>query len=137
VAITQSTAKDSDYVVRHSHFREQCAVGNGQLLLAFAAQEAAEAAAAAAEVAAMEYGIILHGRDPETPGRAGFATVRFPRPDLTGYYLDRLDLFEMYPDLAAYAATIHVTPDDSAEQATEEDAGELPPIDLNEQDEIG
>jgi hypothetical protein len=131
VALTQSTAKDPNYVIRHSDFRAQCAIGNGQLLL-FPDPDV-EAAAAAAALNTL-YVILLHGRCTFA-GRLAFATLRFPRPDLSGYYGDHVSLLQRYPDLAALAAAVQDDPD--ADAAQEEDVGDLPQIDLNEQDEIG
>lgn len=130
VAITQSTGRDPDYVVRHSDLRDQYAARNGQMSL-FDDVDSEQASDDAQRL----YAILLHGRDLESPGKLGFAVIRFPLPKLAGYYSDRIDLFLRYPDLAKIVSATHTDPSDRA--IAEEDVGDLPPIDLNEQDNIG
>lgn len=128
VAITQSTAKDSDYLVRHSEFRQQLSVGNSQQLFEFAKDGAKKSASND-----LLYGIVLHGRDGACAGRLGFAAVRFPMPNLKGYHADKIDLFKMFPDLAKLAAETVAAEDRHAE----EDIGDLPEIDLNQEEITG
>lgn len=45
------------------------------------------------------YGIMLHGHNGHY-NDLGFATIRFPTPDLKGYYAEQIDLFKEFPDIA-------------------------------------
>jgi hypothetical protein len=99
VALTQNTVPDPDTVVRNSCFRCGYASENNQLwLFPYLAPEQMPSDA-------LLYGIIVHGRSANSPGLPGFAQVRFPRPNLAGYYEETVDLFAEFPEVVQEKTT--------------------------------
>jgi hypothetical protein len=47
------------------------------------------------------FATFLHGRGHEKFGKLGFAVVRFPNQDFTGYYAARIDLMAEFPQVVA------------------------------------
>lgn len=125
VILTQSKVPHSDYVVRHSFFREQYAQDNGQKLL-FAFED--EPPVRRSEKL---YGILLHGCAYKRPDRLGFAVIRFPLPDISGYYAGSVNLFR---EFAEDVRRLDIGP---ANESPVEDVDQEPDIGLNEEDDVG
>lgn len=93
VILTQNKAPSPDDVVRRSFFKLQHAVANRQLML-FEGSEPPPI-----PPSTNLYGIVLHGSASDNPYKLGFAEVRFPLKDLTGYHAGRIDLMREFPDV--------------------------------------
>jgi hypothetical protein len=92
VALTQNTVPDPEVVVRNSWFRCCYSQPNNQRYL-FPDMKPEET-----RLDSLLYGILLHGRSVTGP-LPGFAQIRFPMPNLTGYYAERIDMFDEFRDV--------------------------------------
>jgi hypothetical protein len=93
VALTQNTVPNPDILVRNSCFRNCYAGPNNQQYLF------PEMAPDDLPNDSLLYGILLHGRSPESAVTPGFAQIRFPKRRLSGYYQERINLFMEFPEV--------------------------------------
>lgn len=125
VSFTQGAAPHPDHVLRPSISRTQYAANNGQLSLFddmhFDRPPPADS---------VLYGILVHGREPGHREQLGFAVVRFPLVDLSGYYTSRIDLFAEFPEIASAIGP-------KSEVPAEESVGELPELELRTESDVG
>ena len=132
VALTQNKVPDPEHVVRHSYFREQYAQDNGQRSLFDYLEPKIR------KSDNILFGILLHGNALRQHGKLGFAVVRFPIPDLSGYYGASLNLFREFPEVVAHLSERSIGEVRSdIELAPPEDVGDEPEIDFNSEDNIG
>jgi hypothetical protein len=99
VALTQNTVPHSNALVRNSSFRNCYAGERNQLWLI------PEVAPPEAPAGSLLYGILLHGRSPESHLFPGFAQVRLPKPELNGYFSAKIDLFDEFPEVVEEKTT--------------------------------
>ena len=95
VLFTASPVNDPSDLVRPAEFRQQYALHNRQYRLFDDDQPIG------IDEAVPLYGVILHGRGFEKQGELGFAVVRFPTADLSGYFEVAIDLFAEFPDVVS------------------------------------
>ncbi|MGD0655851.1 MAG: hypothetical protein ABSA16_16060 [Thermoguttaceae bacterium] len=93
VALTQSTVPHPDEIVRSSFFRNRYASDHNQLYLL------PELAPEDLPSDSLLYGIIIHGRSINNARFPGFTQVRFPKPNLDGYFKSIIDLFVEFPEV--------------------------------------
>jgi hypothetical protein len=91
VMLTFMAASHPGELVRVSHPRLQYSRSNERFL--FEEMEPPPIALAEEPL----FGIVLHGIGIENRRDLGFAVIRFPRPDFTGYYYEQIDLFAVFP----------------------------------------
>jgi hypothetical protein len=97
VILTSSSAPHPDHVVRFSEARHQYSRHTHYQRKLFGEDDETD-------IACPEYcnlfGILLHGHS-DRRNELGFAAIRFPLPDLSGYHAERIDLFKEFPDIAS------------------------------------
>jgi hypothetical protein len=93
VAITQNSVRDPGVIVPNSWFRSGYSQPYNQRYLF------PEMTPDKVPSESLLYGILLHGRSIENPRIPGFAQVRFPMPNLTGYYEEKIDLFGEFSEV--------------------------------------
>lgn len=94
VWITQCSLQHKDEA-KHSFSREFYSLRNQQKYL-FSDMEPP-----AAPNDSPLYAIIGHGRDLASPGKLGFAYVKFPMPGMAQYYLEEIDLLSEFVDIGS------------------------------------
>jgi hypothetical protein len=105
VRMTQSSVTHTGQFPRDADFRDALSKSSHQYGLFL---EKGEDSSDPAEGKYL-YAIVIHGVHPRAKKRevCSFAWVRFPRRDCRRYYSERIDLFEMFPDIVKeyYGAT--------------------------------
>jgi hypothetical protein len=97
VILTSSSAPNPEHVIRFSEARHQYS-RHTHRQRSFLDEDTDEIVTAGPEDCNL-YGILLHGHGGAYKD-LGFAVIRFPTPDLKGYYSERIDLFKEFPDIA-------------------------------------
>lgn len=90
IILTQSAAGRPDQELRPSRYKTKYASAKNQLYL-FDVEDS--------EVDALTYAVLTHGQSKISPFLPEFAVIRFPKPNLDGFYRGVIDLFEEFPDV--------------------------------------